>query len=601
MKTNPIEPYFNLSTSRSGVLIKDNLLAYLSNESGINQIHLKNLETGDEKQLTFLENRVWSLFPETLGNKLFFTSDIGGNEQEQIFSVDIETGVCKNITNKPQARFNFGGILPDGKTIIGSSTLRNPANYDLVEISIEDGSSKIILENSDNYNMPADLSPNGRYLLYNKMKGISENTLWIFDRETSEAYKIHPEGEFAQYINPCWKKDSSGFFLLTDYDSNFVYIAYVDLSSNTLEPVYKPLWDVDAIALSDDDRYLAMCINEDGYGKLEILDTVLNQHVNCPIPPKGFLHSYLGFAFATESHRLVFGQMSVKRPGNVWMLDLDNDSLTKLTDTIWNDMDKDLLIEPSLHRFSSFDGLSVPYWLYQKHDTPSDAPVILEIHGGPEGQEWPIYNPFLSYLVNEGFVIVAPNVRGSTGYGKEYHHLDDIEKRLDSIHDVEQLVKHLIDTGIAKEGSIGIMGTSYGGFMTLSGITEYPHLFSAAIDTVGMSDLETFLENTAEYRRSHRESEYGSLANHRDVLRKVSPIHKVDRIVTPLMVVHGANDPRVPVTEAEQIVASLNNRGISVEFLCYEDEGHGLSKRVNQIDCYTKASAFLKKHLAPKA
>lgn len=208
-----------------------------------------------------------------------------------------------------------------------------------------------------------------------------------------------------------------------------------------------------------------------------------------------------------------------------------------------------------------------------------------------------MYDPLIQYLVGEGFSVAAPNVRGSTGYGKTYTHLDDVEKRLDSVHDVECLVKHLIDTGVADPKRIAVMGASYGGFMTLSSIAHYPDLWAAAVDEVGMSNLETFLENTAEYRRAHRESEYGTLARDRETLRRVSPIFHVDQIKAPLMVIHGANDPRVPVSEADQIVASLEKRGVPVKYLRYPDEGHGLSKRKNQFDCYPQVAAFLKEHL----
>ena len=208
-----------------------------------------------------------------------------------------------------------------------------------------------------------------------------------------------------------------------------------------------------------------------------------------------------------------------------------------------------------------------------------------------------MFSPLIQYLVNEGLTIVAPNVRGSVGYGKTYHHLDDIEKRLDSVHDAACLAEHLVEAGIADKDKIAVMGGSYGGYMTLATTAFYPDLWVAGVDTVGMSNLETFLENTADYRRAHRESEYGSLAHHRHILRAVSPIHKVDDITAALMVVHGSNDPRVPVTEAEQIVASLRSRNVPVEYLLYTDEGHGLSKRKNQFDCYPKVAAFLKKHL----
>lgn len=592
-----IESFYNVHIAYQGYLLDADTLIYLSDESGLSQVYRKNIQSGEVRQLTFLENRVLKLEDAHVGRKVFFSSDEGGNEQVQIYLLDVDDGTCTNITRNPAARFSMGGVLPDGRAIVASSNARSAANYDLVKIDLETFESTILLQNNDNYNIPAALSPDGRYLLYNKMNGISENYLWMLDIHTGEAVRIHPEGSFAQYQSPCWKHDGSGFYLATDFDANFVYAAYYDLAAQRLTRVYESDWDVDALALSADDRYLALCVNEDGYSRVKLLDVALGEMVNTPLPPNGIAHSYFGFTFSGTGRRLTFALLSVKRPGNIWMLDLEEDSLRCLTPTKWTDITADDLVEPELCRFTSFDGLSVPYWLYRKAGTQAGAPVVFEIHGGPEGQEWPNYSPLTAYLVSEGFVVAAPNVRGSTGYGKAYHHLDDVEKRLDSIHDVAALAEHLIGLKVAQKGRMAIMGASYGGFMTLSGITEYPDLFAAAVDEVGMSNLETFLENTAEYRRAHRESEYGSLAKDRDTLRRVSPIHKADDIITPLMVVHGANDPRVPVGEAEQIVASLKKRGIDVTFLCYPDEGHGLSKLKNKLDCYPQVAAFFKKYL----
>ena len=226
-----------------------------------------------------------------------------------------------------------------------------------------------------------------------------------------------------------------------------------------------------------------------------------------------------------------------------------------------------------------------------------NLPVVIEIHGGPEGQEVPSFNGFIQYLLSEGIAVVAPNVRGSTGYGKIYTHLDDVEKRLDSVRDIDSLVTHLIESGTADKNKLAVSGTSYGGFMTLSCASRYPHLWACAIDTVGMYDLVTFLENTADYRRAHRESEYGSLEKHYDILKAVSPAAKISDISAPIMIIQGRNDPRVPVTEAEQAVNALRSLGRTVEYLCYDDEGHGIAKLKNRLDCYPKMAAFLKKYL----
>ena len=454
-----------------------------------------------------------------------------------------------------------------------------------------------MLENHDNYNLPASVSPDGKYMLYNKLKGMSDNRMYIVNMETGESSDLNPQGGYAQYESTAWKPDGSGFYVTNDEDDEYLHVSYYDVASGRLHDVYRTGWDISALALSRDGRYLAMVVNADGYGELKILDTKSGGFLETPRPPKGFIYTYAGMEWSPAGHKLLFSFSSGRRPTGLWVLDLDADSVYTVTDSAVEGIAPEEMAEPELGEFRSFDGLRVPYWLYRAPGPAGPGPVVLEIHGGPEGQEFPMYSPLIQYLVSEGFSVAAPNIRGSVGYGKSYHHLDDVEKRLDSVHDVACLVRHLIDAGIAAPGRIAIMGASYGGYMTLASIANYPDLWAAAVDTVGMSDLETFLENTAEYRRAHRESEYGSLAEHRDVLRRVSPIHKVDCITAPLMVIHGANDPRVPVSEADQIVESLTRRGVPVKYLRYEDEGHGLSKLKNKLDCYPQVARFLKEHL----
>mgnify|MGYP004515172453 FL=1 len=330
-----------------------------------------------------------------------------------------------------------------------------------------------------------------------------------------------------------------------------------------------------------------MTVNEDGYYKLHIFDLEGNCEVNAPQPPAGAVSSYGTLSWSPAAHRLLFTLSSGKRPENVWLLDLDKDVLRPLTYSDLHGLSADMLAEPQLLHFRSFDGLEVPFWLYVPHGAErKNLPVVVEIHGGPEGQELPTFTPFIQYLVGEGIAVAAPNVRGSTGYGKTYTHLDDVEKRLDSVKDIGSLVDYLVGEGIADPARMAVTGMSYGGFMTLSCATRLPDRWCCAIDTVGMYNLETFLENTAEYRRAHRESEYGSLAHHREILRAVSPIAKIDDIQAPLMVIQGRNDPRVPAEEAEQVVGTLREKGHAVEYLCYEDEGHGITKLKNQLDCY---------------
>ena len=591
-----IKAFYEVSTSTSGVFMKDGSFLFLSNKSGMNQVWRGRM--GEEPvQVTNLPDRVWSLKGAPNGEDALVTMDHGGDEQEQIFLLKKGCSEPINLTNNPKARNQLGGMTPDGKTVVFASNARSAANFDICTVDTETGEWKIALENSDNYNWPAALSPNGRYLLYNKLNGLSDNHLWMLDLETGEAKDVGTPGAYAAYKSPAFMHDSTGFFLCTDEDAEFQYLAYYDIASGKLEKMYAPEWDVESLSVSPDDRYLAMFINEDGCDTLKVYDLKRELFLNIPQPPKG-VSSYWRISWSHEGHKLLFTLTSGTMPCNLWVLDLDNMRLERVTDSAMDGIDPDELVDAELCHYTSFDGLTVPYWYYKAPGKDKGPrPVLIDIHGGPEGQERPMFTALTEYLVSQGFNIIAPNVRGSVGYGKTYTHLDDVEKRLDSVQDIDSLVKHLIETGIADKDRIAVMGASYGGFMTLSCVARYPDLWAAGIDVVGMTNLVTFLENTSEYRRAHRESEYGTLAKDRETLYNVSPIAKVGDIKAPLMVIHGANDPRVPVTEADMIVENVKSRGIEVKYLRYEDEGHGLAKRKNQLDCYPQVVAFLKKHL----
>jgi prolyl oligopeptidase PreP (S9A serine peptidase family) len=594
-----IDKYLKITSASNAVwLANGEGLAYISNASGTPQIWRIGLDCTHPEQLTHSNNRVWSVWSLKDTPGIVFTMDVGGNERNQIFMLTLDGSIARNLTSNPEAVHQFGGIRDKDMKLVYASNARNEACFDICMLDLRDGTSEIVLQNEDSYNTPAALSPDGRYLLYNKLKGASDNALWMLDLEARKAHQVPVDGGIGVFARPVWNSSSSGFYLLTDKDSDFMYLAGYDLASGKMETVHKEDWDIETLALSSDDRYLAFTVNSDGYSVLKVMDTASGKMVELPDMPLGVISPYATLNWSPNGYKLAFSLTSGARTSDIWVLDLDRNEVKQVTFSSLSGVGEDGFVEPELIRFVSFDGLEVPAWLFRPLEADSDMlPVVINIHGGPEGQERPIFNPIIQYLVNQGFAVVAPNVRGSTGYGKRYHHLDDVEKRMDSVADINSLVDYLVQSKIADPDRIGVMGASYGGFMTLASITEYPNLWAAAVDVVGIANFETFMENTSAYRRVHRGSEYGTLEHHRDVLRRVSPIHKVDRITCPLMVIHGANDPRVPVGEAEQIVENLRNRGREVQYLRYEDEGHGIVKLANRLDCYPKVAAFFKRHL----
>lgn len=597
---NKLESLLRTGSARSAVWVGENTIAFVRVGDGGPRVWQLDLATGEERQRTFGNDRIWNIKGCPESGSILFCMDKGGNEHEQIYLLEKDAREPRDLTNTPEARHFLGGLSPDGRTLSYACNSRTPETFDIWTCDVATGEKTMVLRNSDHYNWPAGdaLSPNGRYMLYNKLLGTSDNALWMVDLTTAQAVRVPADQRVSAETNPAWRPDSAGFYLITDRDAEFPYVAYYDIASATMEKCFAFDWEVDALGVSADNRYLAMTVNEDGYYTLHIYDLAQKAWVNAPQPPKGVVSAYGAVNWSPTGHRLLFTLNSGKRPESVWLLDLDQDSVRAVTTADMHGLTSDDLTEPELHHYRSFDGLEVPFWLYvPKGVEPKNMPLVVEIHGGPEGQELPTFAPFIQYLVSEGIAVAAPNVRGSTGYGYTYTHLDDVEKRLDSVKDIASLVEHLVREGIADADRLAVTGMSYGGFMTLSCATRLPDLWCCAIDTVGMYNLETFLENTAEYRRAHRETEYGSLAHHRQILREVSPIAKIDDIQAPLMVVQGRNDPRVPAEEAEQVVDTLRRKGHTVEYLCYEDEGHGITKLKNQLDCYPRMAAFLKKYM----
>ena len=346
---------------------------------------------------------------------------------------------------------------------------------------------------------------------------------------------------------------------------------------------------------------------------------------------------------------MAFTFSGAKYNTDIWVYDLPTKKLTQITKSSRSGIPQDSFVEPQLIKYKSFDGREISAWFYVPKPSVKNAfaccgfsnsspeeiraqiekdaitnnynieinnraisynfgstknklivsfyPVIVSVHGGPEGQERPGFNPLYQYFLSRGYAILATNVRGSTGYGKTFAHLDDVEKREDSVKDLASAVDWLKSSGGADSKRIGIMGGSYGGYMTLAAITLYPDLWAAAVSTVGIGNWETFLKNTSGYRRRAREVEYGMLDRDMEFLRRISPIYKVDKIRAPLFVIHGKNDPRVPYTEAEQIVASLKKRGATVEYKLFDDEGHGISKLKNRLELYPLVADFLDKYM----
>lgn len=595
-----LERYLLEYTDGHPIWLDESRIIFTSNRAGSPQMWEKNLETGEVKQRTFFNSKVVNMRPYRAGKKILFTLDTNGSENEQPFIIGYDDAEPVALIERPSVLHRIAGVVDGGKKMAYMCNARDKKFHDVCLFDFETKEEHIVAENDKHMCISPGLSPDGKKMTYYANGGYANHSMWLTDLGTGATERIPADEKISREENPTWKKDGSGLFLITDRDRDRTHVAYYDVATKKLTSVYQSEYECTYAALSYDDKYLAVTENQNGYAKIVILNTADFSIAAEPKLPKAGMRGSGGdreyVAWAPESYRLAFALTSGQMPSRLWMYNVETDTVEQLTDG--GRLTKDELVEVQLCSYKSFDGLEVPYWLYvPKGMKAENLPVLIEIHGGPESQTTCIYNAYLQYIVSEGIAVVAPNVRGSTGYGKEYCHMDDVEKRLDAVKDIESLVNHLVESGIADAKKMIVSGISYGGFMTLSCCARLPKLWACAVAQVGMFNLVTFLENTSDYRRTAREPEYGYLATDREILFNVSPAAKVDDMETPIIIAHGANDPRVPVTEAEQAVTKLKDMGVEVEYLRYEDEGHGVVKMHNRLDCYKKIVEFIKKHI----
>ena len=559
-------------------------ISFLTDVTGVPQVWEVPVEGGWPEQLTFHDERVMGAEHSPVGNSLAFSVDAGGNERAQILVLDGDGE--RDLTRAPDAIHYFGGFSPDGARIAYTATRRNGTDFDIY-IQDLDGEPELVWEVSG-YHTVAAWSPDGSSLIVSRHHSNLNNDLYDLDLETGEARLLTPHEGDAEFSAVNATPDGESLFLATDRDGEFSRLARLDLSTSELEYLTPDDWDVESAKLSKDGRYLTVSRNVDSYTEFRLFNG-RGRRMPGPQLPQGIIG---GFEFSPDSQQLAFTLTAPDRNPDVWLLNLPDGEPRRLTRSSTAGIPPRTFRRPSLTRYPSFDGREIPGILYEPDE--ENAPVIINVHGGPEGQSRPGFAPITQYLVNRGYAVFLPNVRGSTGYGKSYTHLDDVELRADSVKDLAHAAHWLRENGHER---IAVMGGSYGGFMVLAALTEYPDLWSAGVDIVGIANMVTFLENTGSYRRALREPEYGSLERNRKFLESISPIHKAEDITAPLMVIHGKNDPRVPVGEAEQIVKRVRDNGGTVEYLLYEDEGHGLAKLKNRLDAYPKIAAFLDEHL----
>ncbi|AFO57822.1 S9 family peptidase [Natrinema sp. J7-2] len=603
MSSYDIERYLNIRSAYGASFGPDGeRLSFLLDTTGTPQLWTLEDPRGWPEQRTFYDERVtfasWS--PER--SELIFGMDEGGNERAQLFRLDAETGAIENMTAMPEAKHRWGGWSHDGDRFAFTSNRRDEAVFDIyVQNRDETGSDAELVSEGDGWLSLSGWSPDDSRLLVSQAYSNFDQDLSVLDLETGAREHLTPHDGDVRYQSATWAPDGEGIYLVTDEgEADTLYLAYLALETGDLEPVVDGEWNVDGIALDDDTGRFVYSENVEGYteltvGEFDAADPTAFETFPEPDLPGGVSG---GVSFGPDAERFALSTTGDAVHTNVFVVDVETGATERWTDAPTAGVPPESFAESKLVHIESFDGLSVPgfFTLPDDHE-PGTTPVIVDIHGGPESQRRPSFSSVKQYFLDRGYAYFEPNVRGSSGYGAEYASLDDVENRMDSVADIRACVEWLQDHPAIDPDRIVAKGGSYGGFMVLAALTEYPDLWAAGIDIVGIANFVTFLENTGDWRRELREAEYGSLEEDREFLADISPINTVDRIAAPLFVLHGENDPRVPVGEAEQIAEQAAAQGVPVRKLIFEDEGHGFSKLENRIEAYSAVAEFLDEHV----
>jgi dipeptidyl aminopeptidase/acylaminoacyl peptidase len=581
------------------------VLTFLSNITGVAQLWSVPVDGGWPTQMTFTSEAVRGAAFNPRTYQVMFGMDTGGNERIQLFLLTPDGGgtnhgfgdgwTVQDLSQEPKAIHGFGGWSKDGQSFAFSANRTKPNRFDIYVQKLGQP-AKLLAEGPGGYFAPIGWSPDDAKLLVYRAESNFNQDLHLVDVATGKLTHLTPHKGDVQYESAKWSADGRTVFCASTHGGrDLSALVRIDVASGKLSFIGEATHEVESVEVAAKGGWLAYLLNEDGGSDLNLVNLTGAKGPATPALPLGKISE---LEFSPEGDKLAFTLSGPRHNSDIWVWDLKANKVKQVTHSSRAGIPFSGFVEPELVRYKSFDGLSIPAWFYPpKKSGDRPPPVIVYPHGGPESQTRPEFSGIFQYFIQAGYGIFAPNVRGSSGYGTKFMNLDNTTKRMDSVKDMIHGVTWLRDQKKADPKRIAVYGGSYGGFMVLAGVTQYPDVFAAGIDAVGIANFVTFLENTGAYRRAHREAEYGNLREHKAFLEEISPINHVDKIKCPMLILHGANDPRVPVGEAEQIVAALKKRNVPVEYLRYEDEGHGLVKLKNRLDAYPKMVAFLDRYL----
>lgn len=593
-----IEEFFDTVSNRSATFSSDEkTMFYVSNASGIYNIWTVPVIGGSPVQLTQSQDSIVMVTHSPINGELIYMSDQGGNENFHLFRMPATGGSAVDLTPGEKVRAVFETWSHDGKSFLYSSNNRNPEIMDIYRFDIVNGKSEMFFENPGRDSL-ADWSNDGRYLALSRFHTVTNTDMFLYDTQTKDMKHLSEhEGEIV-FEPTSFTHDGKGLYFLTDENSDFTYVKKMDIATGRSETIVESEWNVVIASVSHSGRYLFTATNEDGSILINMIDQIAGKKIKLPALPEGDLSAV---RLTRQENILSFGFRGDTQPSDIYTMDMKTRKVKKLTQSLKGRLQSEYLVESTLLRYKTFDGRETPAYLYvPKGRTNEKLPAIVWVHGGPMGQSRKGYSSLQQFFVNHGYVVLEPNVRGSTGYGKNYHMMDDKDWGGGALQDVVYGKKFLQTLPFVDSQKVVILGGSYGGYMVLSALTREPDVFAAGVDICGPSNLFTLLASVPPYWKPYMEyfrREIGDVEADKNLLTERSPLFGADKIRSPLFVIQGANDPRVKQAESDQIVEAIKkNKGV-VEYLVFNDEGHGLRKKENQIAAYRAVMEFLDRHV----
>ncbi len=598
MRGPKVDAFIKMRWPSNGTLAADQSFYFVHNPDGIRQLYKKTPGQHSSKaiKLTSFTDGVGGYSISHDGKWIGITAATGGSEQADLFLMNAASGKMETLFGDPKVVYGGPIWRRDSNAFAYRANDESPSDFHVYLYDLNSRSHKKVMSGKGYY-YPADFSSDGKKLLVGKYNSATHSQVFEVDLATGESREVTPKNEKWSFGAIGYLPGDDEILVATDYHGDLKQVYKLSLSSGKLEPCLSELADyqVDLAGFDLDRKILAVGTNRDGYRNLHLYETSGFSKMSIPPMTKGLVGNV-----QFQGSQMLYSLSNANTPGVIyrWNMKEPGAAPVAMTEVDTQGIDVSQFRLPELVHYPSFDGKKIPAFLYVPNDyrEGKKIPFLVYYHGGPEGQFRPGFTRSFQYFLSQGFGILAPNVRGSSGYGKEYIEADNYKNRHKSVKDGIWAAKYLIDEGYSKEKMIGSWGGSYGGFMVMATITEAPEIFGAACNVVGVVNFKTFLEQTKSYRRKLREVEYGPLSDP-EFLESISPIRKIDRVEAPLMLAHGLNDPRVPVGEAMQIAIALKKRGKEVEELYFPDEGHGFAKEENNLLYYQQLAKFFQKHL----